>query len=143
MNLNVLSEVNYRERVKVWEDLDFNLRISGLERRPGGSTVELKGKEACLAQRYGGAWMARDSLDPISLEPEPVLGQDEQEGAAVICKCYRFEYSQDQKTSKKGGCSGDVLRPDPEEEEEGAEGEAEDPMQVDEKSEKSAATLQK
>ena len=46
MNLNVLSKVDYRERVKVWEDLDFNLRISGLKRLAGGGTEKLTGKDA-------------------------------------------------------------------------------------------------
>lgn len=135
MNLNVLSSANYREPVKVWEDLDFNLRISGLERQAGGGTVELD-KDACLAQPYGGAWVASDShVQPGS---EPILGPDEPEGPAVICKCYRFEYSQDQKSSRKGGCSGDVLRPEEEEEvkdkDEEEVGKGVEPMQVDDES---------
>ena len=115
MNLNVLSTANYRKNVFVWEDLDFNLRISGLRRTEGGGTEKLT-KEEALAQPSGGAWLTAAGPDshgsPLCPNDLPVIDSADDEGPAVICKCYRFEYIQDQATAKKGGCAGDVLHAD-------------------------------
>ena len=114
----VLGETNYRPDLHVWEDLEFNLRLSGRERltkeeaeRRGlreGRSVPL-GKEDALAPRRkelgpggrpivdaawsGGAWMSNE--DP--------------EGPAVLCKCYRFGMY---KKPMGGGCGDYVARPE-------------------------------
>jgi len=113
INLNVIGEATYREKVFVWEDLEFNLRVSGRERKAGGGSKDIPKAEA-LAQHFGGAWVSKDLLRPEDPPPGEdrnlVLSSNDPEGPAMILKCYRFEYSQDQAISRKGGCSGDVLR---------------------------------
>jgi len=98
VNLDVLRAANYKERVHVWEDLEFNLRISGGvreiredKRLEYGGRKWLQEVEA-LGQEDGGAWM-KDLIPP---------------GPAVICKCYRFGFHQRKLPS--GGVSGSVAK---------------------------------
>lgn len=84
------------------------LRVSGMARQSGGNTKRLQSKEEVL--RAQGAWIDQQTLSAAisSTDPQPVLRADEQMGPAVVCKCYRFEYNQDQGMSKQGGCAVDV-----------------------------------
>ena len=74
----------------------------------GGSAKRLDSKNEVM--QANGAWVDKDTVTEAfsSAEPQRVLRPGEQEGPAVICKCYRFEYNQDQGISKKGGCASQV-----------------------------------
>jgi len=108
VNLDVIGKANYAPQVRIWEDLDFNLRISGMARQSGGTALRLSSEKEVLGAC--GAWLSHETTSAAfsSEEPQPILREDDAEGPAIICKCYRFEYNQDQAASRKGGCSGDV-----------------------------------
>ena len=106
INLDIVGSSNYREQQHIWEDLEFNLRISGRVRNGGGASRALEQNEVMA---HGAVWV--DSTSKRA-NGELILDQDDQPGPAVILKCYRFQYIQDQSSAKSGGCSGHVLRLD-------------------------------
>ena len=103
-----MLSANYREDVHVWEDLDLNLRVSGRKRTPGGGS-EMCDRETALQASHGGVWLDHESK---RTNGQPILDADDPPGAGVICKCYRFQFIQDQASSKEGGCAGNVARLD-------------------------------
>eukprot|EP00656_Telonema_subtile_P013279 TRINITY_DN16737_c0_g1_i1.p1 TRINITY_DN16737_c0_g1~~TRINITY_DN16737_c0_g1_i1.p1 ORF type:complete len:348 (-),score=69.09 TRINITY_DN16737_c0_g1_i1:258-1301(-) len=105
INLDVVQTITYKWNARVWEDVEFNLRISGRQRQDNGGSSGLD-KQAALSQQEGGVWIDQDSK---LANGEPILGQDDPEGPAVIVKCYRFQYMPAQ--CRRGGCAGEVLRP--------------------------------
>jgi len=103
-NLDVIREVNFRPKVKIWEDLEFNLRVSGKTRVDGGVSRKMDpwNEEGVLKQ--GGVWLSRQREVTCSNgNSRRLLGSYDDEGAAIICKFYRFAYVQ--YMSKKGGCA--------------------------------------
>ena len=133
VNLDVISKANYRESVHVWEvlclmsashvcsihllivssshilqDLDFNLRISGQERQEGGKSSKLS-EDAALNQPFGGAWLSEKTVTEAG---EVILESTDPPGPAVIVKCYRFAYRQDQSIKKvRGNACPHATRP--------------------------------
>jgi hypothetical protein len=131
VNLDVIGEANYREGVHVWEvplymclmhaqficaissshprqDLDFNLRISGQERQEGGSSSKLS-EHAALKQPCGGAWLSGNTMTQAG---ETILESTDPPGPAVVVKCYRFAYRQDQSIKKvRGNACPHATRP--------------------------------
>jgi hypothetical protein len=105
VNLDVVNAAHYKPSVRVWEDLEFNLRISGRERQDGGGST-LMGAAWAMAQSGGGVWIKEDTK---SRNGQLILDVDDPPGPAVICKCYHFAYYQDQMIAKQGGCREDQL----------------------------------
>ena len=108
LNLGLLRSeagelVNYKKGIHVMEDLDFNLRCSGRERTPGGSSQAAPANEMEI-------FIDKDRV--LHEQVEKILDGDDDEGPAIVCKCYRFVYRQNQKLG--GGCSEELVRPAPE-----------------------------
>lgn len=117
-NLDVISApTNYKERVYVWEDLEFNLRISGRERQAGGGSVRLRKEEAL---RGGGVWIDSDTKSSRR-DGRLILDEIDTGGPAVICKCYHFAYYQDMAIAMDGGCREHQLHPEKEPQEDAKE----------------------
>jgi len=112
-NLNVISAADYKPNVRVWEDIEFNLRISGKERQKGGGSSPIESL-AALSQPDGGVWIDQETK---SKDMQLILDEDDPPGPAVICKCYHFAYYQDQAIAKKGGCRADQLHEEEDNEE--------------------------
>ena len=91
----------------VLQDLDFNLRISGQERQEGGKSSKLS-EDAALNQPFGGAWLSEKTVTEAG---EVILESTDPPGPAVIVKCYRFAYRQDQSIKKVRGNA--TLEPSP------------------------------
>ncbi len=91
VNLDVIREHNYNQHARVWEDLSFNLLISGREHCQDAGSKKIK-KEELEAK---GLWVS--------------LGEGDEPGPAVICKCYRFAYYQRQ--GLLGGCDDNKAQP--------------------------------
>jgi hypothetical protein len=91
VNLDVIREHNYNQHARVWEDLAFNLLISG--------------REHC--QDTGSKKITKEELEAKGLWVS--LGEGDEPGPAVICKCYRFAYYQRQ--GLLGGCDDNKAQP--------------------------------
>ena len=90
------------------QDLDFNLRISGQERQEGGKSSKLS-EDAALNQPFGGAWLSEKTVTEAG---EVILESTDPPGPAVIVKCYRFAYRQDQSIKKvRGNACPHATRP--------------------------------
>jgi len=113
-NLNVISDANYKPIVRVWEDIEFNLRVSGRERQEGGGSSRME-RSVAVSQSGGGVWIDQETK---SKDMQLILDEDNPPGPAVICKCYHFAYYQDQAIAKKGGCRADQLHEEGDDEEE-------------------------
>ena len=104
-NLDVIGAADYKPAVRVWEDLEFNLRVSGRQRLEGGGSHS-KEKPWALAQPDGGVWI---DVETKSRDGQLILDEGDPPGPAVSCKCYHFAYYQDQAIAKAGGCQADQL----------------------------------
>jgi len=103
-NLNVINEkLNYKPNIHAMEDLEFNLRVSGMKRVPGGGSKALSEEE----QMASGAWLDKEAKQGV--DQVFVLDPSDSPGPPVICKCYGFAFHEDQEVSKHGGCSENVL----------------------------------
>lgn len=92
-NLDALPPgVNYNEEMRVWEDLEFNLRVSGQVRIEGADGLLEKTERMEEGFLKGkGLWMEKTGgSEPIN----KYLDADDLSGPAVVCKCYRFGYLQ-------------------------------------------------
>ena len=90
------------------QDLDFNLRISGQERQEGGKSSKLS-EDAALNQPFGGAWLSEKTVTEAG---EVILESTDPPGPAVVVKCYRFAYRQDQSIKKvRGNACPHATRP--------------------------------
>jgi len=113
-NLDVILGVNFNPKIKIWEDLEFNLRASGKVRvdatagGSGGTSQKMTPyNEVGVTQQPDadrGVWISRSTMARDREGNErPLLGSADREGPAVICKFYRFAYVQHM--SKTGGCA--------------------------------------
>eukprot|EP00965_Chrysotila_dentata_P211181 6186329-Pleurochrysis_carterae.AAC.3 len=103
-NLNVINDkLNYKPYIHVMEDLEFNLRVSGMERVDGGGSRRLPDEQL----KGSGVWLGRDATQ--GADEASVLDPSDTPGPPVVCKCYGFAFHEDQGVSKSGGCAANVV----------------------------------
>ena len=87
---------------------DLRQKATSQERQKGGSSSKLS-EDAALKQPCGGAWLSGNTMTQAG---ETILESTDPPGPAVVVKCYRFAYRQDQSIKKvRGNACPHATRP--------------------------------